>query len=286
MEFSISDIGAMDIGSAVVSFMSSYLSSAVSVAGIVFACLCGAKYKAFKHDKQLKSLFVTGCVSLGSSIALPALSWIAVMVSSLVAISTDFANSSAMPALIGSSLASVIVSVFAWLFKLGGCALLVSLFLKLKPQVIPPSTEQQAQPQEAEYTFAENENSSPFENGETVYTASVQNSNADGAMSVAVLVVLWMFTFGIGYMYWVHQMTKYLNRVPGTKPMNPVGQCLLCGFVPFYAIYWFYIHGQKLEKHLHNCGKNENVATLCLILGICCPLAASIIMQDQCNKLS
>ena len=107
----------------------------------------------------------------------------------------------------------------------------------------------------------------------------------DCFMSMGIFVVLWIFTFGIGYMFWVHKMTKYLNRVPGEKTLEPVAQCLLCGFVPFYSIYWFYVHGQKLEKHLQGFGRNENLSTLCLVLGIFCPLAAGIIMQDYCNKL-
>ena len=121
---------------------------------------------------------------------------------------------------------------------------------------------------------------------QNAYQQNTVADDEDAFMSLGTLIVLWLLTLGIGYMYWVYRMTEYLNRVNGSQRMNPVAQCLLCGFVPFYSIYWFYIHGQKLEAHLKANGKNENIATLCLILGIFCPFAGAIIMQDHCNKLA
>ena len=52
-------------------------------------------------------------------------------------------------------------------------------------------------------------------------------------------------------------------------------------FVPFYQIYWFYKHGQRIDamsrqKKL----SNSDMATLCVILGIFIPTVACILMQD------
>ena len=57
-------------------------------------------------------------------------------------------------------------------------------------------------------------------------------------------------------------------------------------FVPFYQIYWFYKHGQRIDnlskqKNLNN----ADMATLCLILGIFIPIVACILMQDRINTL-
>lgn len=99
-------------------------------------------------------------------------------------------------------------------------------------------------------------------------------------------VLLYLFTFGIWTLIWTYRTTKFLNKAPGAQYYNPTNKLLLCIFVPFYQIFWFYKHGQRIdslskEKNL----ATSDMATLCLILGIFIPLVAYIIMQDRINAI-
>lgn len=99
-------------------------------------------------------------------------------------------------------------------------------------------------------------------------------------------IVLCLFTFGIWPLIWIYRTTKYLNKAPNATYYNPTTKLLLCMFIPFYQIYWFYKHGQRLDamskqKQLNN----SDMATLCLILGIFIPLVSCILMQDRVNVL-
>lgn len=99
-------------------------------------------------------------------------------------------------------------------------------------------------------------------------------------------IVLYLFTFGIWHLIWTYRTTKYLNRAPNTIQYNPTSKLLLCMFVPFYQIYWFYKHGQRIDsfsklKKLNN----SDMATMCLVLGIFIPIVACILMQDRINLL-
>lgn len=99
-------------------------------------------------------------------------------------------------------------------------------------------------------------------------------------------IVLCLFTFGIWYLIWTYRTTKYLNKTPNAAYYNPTSKLLLCMFVPFYSIYWFYKHGQRIDSFSKAKGLNHSdMATLCLILGIFIPIVACIIMQDKINTL-
>lgn len=99
-------------------------------------------------------------------------------------------------------------------------------------------------------------------------------------------ILLCLFTFGVWYLIWIYKATKYLNRAPEGEQYDPKNKLLLCLFVPFYQIYWFYKHGQKLDSLMkaRKTGGSE-IATLCLILGIFIPVVACILMQDKFNQL-
>ena len=99
-------------------------------------------------------------------------------------------------------------------------------------------------------------------------------------------IVLCLFTCGIWYLIWTYRTTKYLNKAPNAEHYNPTSKLLLCMFIPFYQIYWFYKHGRRIDtmskfKKLNN----SDMATLCLILGIFIPIVACILMQDRINIL-
>ena len=112
------------------------------------------------------------------------------------------------------------------------------------------------------------------------------NASDEAYCSLGKHIVLCLFTFGIWYLIWTYRTTKYLNKTPNAVYYNPTSKLLLCMFVPFYSIYWFYKHGQRIDSFSKAKGLNHSdMATLCLILGIFIPIVACIIMQDKINTL-
>lgn len=118
-------------------------------------------------------------------------------------------------------------------------------------------------------------------------TNATGNIDCDEAYcSLGKHIVLCLFTFGIWYMIWIYRTTKFLNKTPGAQQYNPGSKLLLCLFIPFYQIYWFYKHGQRIDAYSkYKNLNNSDMATLCLILGIFIPVVACIIMQDRINAL-
>lgn len=99
-------------------------------------------------------------------------------------------------------------------------------------------------------------------------------------------ILLLIFTFGIWNLIWTYRTTKYLNKTPNAEYYNPTSKLLLCMFVPFYTIYWYYRHGQRIDSFTKSKGLNgSDMATLCLILGIFIPIVACILMQDKINTI-
>lgn len=99
-------------------------------------------------------------------------------------------------------------------------------------------------------------------------------------------ILLCIFTFGIWYCIWIYRATKFLNQAQEGEQYDPTNKLLLCLFVPFYQIYWYYKHGQKLDSLMKERKiSGSNMATLCLILGIFIPVVACILMQDKFNLL-
>lgn len=113
-----------------------------------------------------------------------------------------------------------------------------------------------------------------------------ENVLVEGYCGLGKHILLLLFTFGIWYLIWIYRTTRYLNRAPKSIYYAPASKLLLCLFVPFYAIYWFYKHGQRIDLISKSKGMNKSdTATLCLILGIFIPFVACIIMQDKINEL-
>lgn len=117
-------------------------------------------------------------------------------------------------------------------------------------------------------------------------TAGGEITAEEGYYPIGKHILLCLFTCGIWYYIWTYRVTKILNRTPGVEQYNPTNKLLLCMFVPFYAIYWLYKHGQRIDA----LAKSKNVAvsdmaTTCLIFGIFVPIVAYILMQDRINTI-
>lgn len=126
----------------------------------------------------------------------------------------------------------------------------------------------------------------PYAQLETSAATEEKEEYVEAYCSLGKHIVLCLFTFGIWYLIWIYRTTKYLNNAPNSLQYNPTNKLLLCMFVPFYQIYWFYKHGQRIDgfskqKNLNN----ADMATLCLILGIFIPIVACILMQDRINTI-
>lgn len=108
----------------------------------------------------------------------------------------------------------------------------------------------------------------------------------DAYCSMAKHILLCLFTCGIWPLIWIYRITTYLNKAPNSEYYNPTSKLLLCMFIPFYQIFWFYKHGQRIDSISQSKNINSNMATLCLILAIFIPFVAIIIMQDKVNQFS
>lgn len=116
-------------------------------------------------------------------------------------------------------------------------------------------------------------------------TVTEMNPNAM-YYSMALHIVLLLFTLGIWQLIWIYRVTDALNCVQDEPPRNPVTKLLLCMFIPFYIIYWTYKSAQRIDKLAWNKGLTSELATICLILEIFVPIIPPILMQDKMNAIS
>lgn len=123
--------------------------------------------------------------------------------------------------------------------------------------------------------------------GETGSTVGGGTAVYGGAYcSLGKHIVLCLFTFGIWPLIWIHRTTKFLNCAPDAAYYDPTKKLLLCMFIPFYQIYWYYKHGQRIDALSKEKGlNNSDMATVCLVLGIFIPIVATILMQDRINSI-
>jgi len=103
-------------------------------------------------------------------------------------------------------------------------------------------------------------------------------------------VLLLIFTFGIWQLVWIYRTTAYLNQVCDEPPRIPINKLLLCMFVPFYVIYWFYISAKRLDKLTNSCGAGFDyyppLSAICLILAIFMGIIPPILMQERINIIT
>ena len=104
-------------------------------------------------------------------------------------------------------------------------------------------------------------------------------------ISIALHIVLLLFTFGIWHLIWVYKTTDALNNLTNEPYRSPGSQLLLYMFIPFYSIYWTYKSAQRIDVANKARGEGSDFATVAIILTIFIPLVAIILMQDKINHL-
>lgn len=106
----------------------------------------------------------------------------------------------------------------------------------------------------------------------------------DHHISLALHIVLLLFTCGIWQLIWVYKTTDILNAVTSESYRSPISNLLLFMFVPFYSIYWIYQSAKRIDTISNERGKTSDFATVSLILSIFIPIVAIILMQDKINQ--
>lgn len=103
--------------------------------------------------------------------------------------------------------------------------------------------------------------------------------------SIGKHLFLCIFTLGIWYLVWLYNATKYLNTLEEVQYRNPLKELLLCMFLPFYAVYWYYKTAEILEKHSKEKGIKSETPIVSLVFAIILPLVASVINQNKINEI-
>lgn len=111
----------------------------------------------------------------------------------------------------------------------------------------------------------------------------VDNEYVNLGLHIAMCLIvgnLWTYV-------WYYRTTKLLNKTPNEEHCGSTAQLLLCMFVPFYIIYWYYKQGKRCEKLSNARGiRSSDTTVVCVICAIFIPLVASIVMQNRINRIS
>ncbi len=107
-------------------------------------------------------------------------------------------------------------------------------------------------------------------------------------ISLVKHILLTLFTFGIYDCIWVCRTTESLNCDAVNERQSGLRKLLLCVFVPFYRIYWYYAQSKRLENLMKNEGTGtESFAVITLILAIFLPVAVpSAFLQMKVNEFA
>ena len=125
-------------------------------------------------------------------------------------------------------------------------------------------------------------------NPKPTYEVPVNEAPARSEMYVGIVkhILLTLFTFGIYDCIWVYKTTENLNLEGVTEIHSGAKKLLLCVFVPFYRIYWFYAQAKRLENLMKHKGTlTSDFAIVTLVLAIFVPIvAASALLQVKINE--
>lgn len=125
-------------------------------------------------------------------------------------------------------------------------------------------------------------------NPKPTYEVSENAYSHNGDMYVGMVkhILLTLFTFGIYDCCWVYKTTENLNIGGINEIQSGTKKLLLCIFVPFYRIYWFYAQSKRLENLMREKDVNiSDFAVVTLILAVFVPVvAASAFLQLKINE--
>lgn len=109
-------------------------------------------------------------------------------------------------------------------------------------------------------------------------------SKVDGYLDMIVHIALCIFVGGVWQFVWIYRTMVYLNQELDEEYI-PWKKLLLCIFVPFYSVYWFYVHGKRLDQLTQQKGINKNnIATTCCVVSLFVPVISCVLMQDRINS--
>lgn len=112
--------------------------------------------------------------------------------------------------------------------------------------------------------------------------AHVFSGNMNLGIHIAMTILFGSVWVGI----WTGRTTGWLNKKSGMGVSAPVGQMLLCLFVPCYIIYWFYRQGRRCDHAFQLVHKDAGgKAIMYMIMSIFFPVVPAIIMQCQINSI-
>ena len=127
----------------------------------------------------------------------------------------------------------------------------------------------------------------PGETAKAAPTAAV-NGEKDYSLSIVLLIVLSIVTFGIYVFIWIYRVSEFLGKTLGREQFSPGVEVVLCLFVPFYIIYWVYKQSKGIDEAHRMRGNfnNTDLSVISLLLTIfSLGIVAYALMQDQINKL-
>lgn len=189
-------------------------------------------------------------IYLVSIVSLRVVAFILVFINSYINYTENF-NSSVF----GAVLSTISITKWTWITLFVNIGLAVLVYLKANPK---PT-----------YEVPESE----YHNNNDMYVGMVKH------------VLLSLFTFGIYNCIWTYKTTENLN-CDGNQIQSGAKKLLLCIFVPFYRLYWYYNQSKRLEnlmraKDMHT----SDFAIVTLILAIFVPIvAASVFLQLKLNE--
>ncbi len=100
--------------------------------------------------------------------------------------------------------------------------------------------------------------------------------------SIGMMIVLFLFTFGIYPIYWIIVFHDELKKKTG-EGFGVVGHVLMLIFTfGIYAIYWQYAVGKRLAK----LGAEDRSIIYLVFCFVALSFLNPFLMQDQANKLS
>lgn len=114
-------------------------------------------------------------------------------------------------------------------------------------------------------------------------------ANQQYYVNMVTHVLLLIFTFGIWYLIWIYKASQFMHDDDEDPGFSPVAHLLLCMFIPYYQIYWYYKLCEKLDKYYGKAGmaydRTLNTAFCIILVVLAGGIFAAILAQDSINRL-